>query len=71
MTPTIRPIEDADIPAVIALWHAAGVARPWNDPSTDIAFARRGPHGTVLVAEIEGSVAATAMVTVAAPTSMC
>ena len=61
MTPTIRPIEDADIPAVIALWHAAGVARPWNDPSTDIAFARRGPHGTVLVAEIEGSVAATAM----------
>ncbi len=61
MTPTIRPIEDADIPAVIALWHAAGVARPWNDPATDIAFARRGPHGTVLVAEIEGSVAATAM----------
>ncbi|SEP32149.1 hypothetical protein SAMN04487843_11151 [Methylobacterium sp. ap11] len=61
MTPTIRPIEDADIPAVIALWHAAGVARPWNDPATDIAFARRGPHGTVLVAEIDGSVAATAM----------
>lgn len=61
MTPTIRTIEDADVPAVIALWHAAGVARPWNDPATDIAFARRGPHGTVLVAEREGRIVASAM----------
>ncbi|GJD62765.1 GNAT family acetyltransferase [Methylobacterium frigidaeris] len=61
MTPTIREIEDADVPAVIALWHAAGVARPWNDPATDIAFARRGEHGTVLVAEVEGRVLASAM----------
>ena len=49
------------MPAVIALWHAAGVARPWNDPATDIAFARRGPHGTVLVAEIAGQVVASVM----------
>ncbi|KMO10610.1 GNAT family acetyltransferase [Methylobacterium platani] len=61
MMPTIRAIEDADVPAVIALWHAAGVARPWNDPATDIAFARRGPHGTVLVAEAEGRIVGTAM----------
>jgi len=61
MTPTIRAIEDADVPAVIDLWHAAGVARPWNDPATDIAFARRGPHGTVLVAEAEGRIVASAM----------
>jgi ribosomal protein S18 acetylase RimI-like enzyme len=61
MTPTIREIRDADVPAVIALWHAAGVARPWNDPATDIAFARRGPHGTVLVAEIAGQVVASVM----------
>ena len=61
MTPTIREIEDADVPAVIALWHEAGVARPWNDPATDIAFARRGPHGTVLVAEVEGRIVASAM----------
>ncbi len=61
MTPIIREIEDADVPALIALWHEAGVARPWNDPATDIAFARRGPHGTVLVAEIEGRIVASAM----------
>ncbi|GJD53207.1 Acetyltransferase YpeA [Methylobacterium crusticola] len=59
--PVIREIRDGDIPAAIALWHAAGVARPWNDPETDIAFARRGPHGTVLVAETGGRIAATAM----------
>jgi ribosomal protein S18 acetylase RimI-like enzyme len=60
--PTIRPIEDRDVAAVIALWHAAGVTRPWNDPSYDIAFARRGPHSTILVAEAAGAVAATVMV---------
>ncbi|KMO37812.1 acetyltransferase [Methylobacterium tarhaniae] len=61
MSPTIREIEEADVPAVIALWHEAGVARPWNDPATDIAFARREPHGTVLVAELDGRVVASAM----------
>lgn len=58
----IRPIADKDVAAVIALWHAAGVTRPWNDPERDIAFARRGPHSTVLVAESEGAIAAAAMV---------
>ncbi len=60
--PVIRPIADGDVAAVIALWHAAGVTRPWNDPAHDIAFARRGPHSTVLVAEIGGSIAAAVMV---------
>lgn len=58
----IRDIEDADILAVIALWQAAGVARPWNDPHSDIAFARRDAHSTVLVASQGGEVVATAMV---------
>ena len=60
--PTIRAVGDDDIGKVIALWHAAGVARPWNDPRKDIAFARRNAHSTLLVAEIEGEVVATAMV---------
>jgi ribosomal protein S18 acetylase RimI-like enzyme len=47
---------------VIALWNAAGVARPWNDPRKDIAFARRNPHSTILVTEMEGHVVATVMV---------
>ena len=62
LTPSIREIADADIEAVIALWHAAGVAKPWNDPLRDIAFARRDAHSTVLLAEIEGRVVASAMV---------
>jgi ribosomal protein S18 acetylase RimI-like enzyme len=57
----IREITDDDIPGAIALWHAAGVSRPWNDPATDIAFARRGPHSTILVALLENRVVATAM----------
>lgn len=60
--PLIRAIAEDDIPQVIALWHAAGVSRPWNDPATDIAFARRGPHSTILVAIADERVAATAMV---------
>jgi len=59
----IRPVADGDVAAVVALWKAAGVWRPWNDAERDIAFARRGPHSTVLVAEATGGgVAATAMV---------
>ena len=62
MEPMIRDIADGDVDAVIALWHASGIARPWNDPAKDIAFARRDGHSTVLVAEHEGRVVATAMV---------
>ena len=60
--PTIREIVDADIARVIALWHSAGVVRPWNDPAKDIAFARTEPHSTVLVACDGGELVATAMV---------
>ena len=58
----IRPIADSDVAAVIALWHAAKVTRAWNDPAHDIAFARRGPHSTVLVAEVDDAIAAAVMV---------
>lgn len=36
MTPTIRAFATADTDAVIALWHASGLTRPWNDPRRDI-----------------------------------
>jgi ribosomal protein S18 acetylase RimI-like enzyme len=58
----IRVIADADIPQVVALWHAAGITRPWNDPLQDIAFARRGPHSTILVACLASEIAGTVMV---------
>jgi ribosomal protein S18 acetylase RimI-like enzyme len=57
-----REIKDQDIQAVIALWTACGLTRPWNDPVTDIGFARRGPASAVLVWELEGKIAASVMV---------
>lgn len=33
----IRTFTLADQSAVIELWHAAGLTRPWNDPDRDIA----------------------------------
>lgn len=32
----IRPFEDADEAAVVALWQRAGLTRPCNDPAKDI-----------------------------------
>jgi ribosomal protein S18 acetylase RimI-like enzyme len=58
----VAPIADADIPAVIALWQACGLTRPWNDPASDIAQARRGPNSTVLIGRHSGALVATAMV---------
>lgn len=60
--PVIRAMTDDDTGQVVALWHASGVSRPWNDPLRDIAFARRHTQSTVLVAEHAGRVVATAMV---------
>ena len=58
----IAEIADGDIEAVIALWRACGLTRPWNDPASDIALAPRGPNATVLVGRADGAVVATAMV---------
>lgn len=32
----IRPFQPEDTDAVVALWEAAGLTRPWNDPRKDI-----------------------------------
>ncbi len=45
----IRPIEDADVAAVIELWTACGLVRPWNDPGADIARARAAPQSDIFV----------------------
>jgi ribosomal protein S18 acetylase RimI-like enzyme len=57
-----RDIADADIEAVVALWQACGLTRPWNDPYKDISFARAGAESTVLVGETDGALVASAMV---------
>lgn len=58
----INEITDADVEAVVALWDACGLTRPWNTPQADIAFARSCDHATVLVGRNAGAVVASAMV---------
>jgi ribosomal protein S18 acetylase RimI-like enzyme len=59
---SISPIRNADVETVIALWQRCGLTRPWNDPASDIAFARRGLNATILVGRAAGTIVATAMV---------
>lgn len=61
-TLTIRAIADGEEAAVIALWHACDLTRPWNDPARDLAFARSGPASDVLVGDLDGRIAASLMV---------
>ena len=61
-TLTVTAIIDGDIPDVIALWQRCGLTRPWNDPASDIALARRGEHSTVLVGRAGAQIVATVMV---------
>ena len=58
----ITDIADDDVTAIIALWQRCGLTRPWNDPASDIALARRGENSTVLVGRLGSHVVATAMV---------
>src|SRR5262245_53382405 len=58
----ISAITDADVPHVVALWQRCGLTRPWNDPSSDIAFARKGTNATILIGRANDAIVATAMV---------
>lgn len=62
MSPVIRVFEHADVDAVIALWRAAGLTRPWNDPYKDIERKRAVQPELFLVAvdgrELVGTVMA-------------
>ena len=61
-TLAIAEVADSDVEAVIALWQRCGLTRPWNDPASDIALARRNANSTILVGRTDGAVVATAMV---------
>lgn len=45
----IRPMQDGDIDAVVALWKECDLLRPWNDPHGDIARARAAPQSEIFV----------------------
>ena len=47
----IRAAIPADREATVALWEAAGLTRPWNDPRADFDLALATPDSTVILAE--------------------
>jgi ribosomal protein S18 acetylase RimI-like enzyme len=44
----IAPLGPDDIPALVALWEACGLTRPWNDPQRDAQLAIAGATSTIL-----------------------
>ncbi|MDO5288473.1 MAG: GNAT family acetyltransferase [Pseudomonadota bacterium] len=57
----LRPFRPADEAAVIALWQACGLTRPWNDPRQDIARKQTVQPELFLVMEEAGHIVASAM----------
>ncbi|WP_394789946.1 GNAT family acetyltransferase [Rhodoferax sp.] len=57
----IRTYQESDEAAVVALWQACGLTRPWNDPHKDIARKLQVQRELFLVGEVDGQVVATAM----------
>lgn len=57
----VRAFADADEQAVVGLWRAAGLTRPWNDPRRDIARKKLVQRELFLVAEEAGVVIGSAM----------
>jgi len=57
----IRPFLNGDEQAVIALWRACNLTRPWNDPARDIARKLKVNPELFLVGVMDGRVIATVM----------
>jgi ribosomal protein S18 acetylase RimI-like enzyme len=54
--------EPSDASAVVALWEACGLTRPWNDPIADYTLALDMPASTIFIAREEGRIVASVMV---------
>jgi ribosomal protein S18 acetylase RimI-like enzyme len=59
---TIAPIDDGDVADVIALWQRCGLTRPWNDPASDIALARKGENAAMLAGRDDSGIVASVLV---------
>jgi len=57
----IEPASAGDRAAVITLWQAAGLTRPWNDPGSDFDLALANPTSTILLAHDEAGLAGSVM----------
>lgn len=58
----IRPAEDYDEAAVVALWRSCGLVAPYNDASADFRFAKLNSCSDVLVGEDAEGIRASVMV---------
>jgi ribosomal protein S18 acetylase RimI-like enzyme len=58
----IRAFHPADQPAVVALWQACDLVRPWNDPQRDIARKLKMQPELFLVGQLDRRIVASAMV---------
>jgi ribosomal protein S18 acetylase RimI-like enzyme len=59
---TIAPIGDGDVADVIALWQRCGLTRPWNDPASDIALARKSENAAMLAGRDDSGIVASVLV---------
>ena len=57
----IRPFREDDTEAVVALWEACELTRPWNDPRKDIARKLTVQREWFLVAETDGAIVGSVM----------
>jgi len=62
MTLHIRDFREADRAALIALWGACALIRPWNDPNADIDRAVTSRDAAILVGTVDDLVVAGVMV---------
>lgn len=62
MAMILRDAAPADAPAVIALWEAAGLTRPWNDPMQDFERALAAADSTILILAKDDALVASVMV---------
>ena len=58
----LRPYRANDEATVIALWHACGLTRPWNNPQLDIARKLSTQPELFLVGMVDATLIATAMI---------
>ena len=59
---SIRSYQASDEEAVVSVWQACELTRPWNDPRRDIQRKLAGDTGPFLVAEADDGVVGTVMV---------
>ncbi len=58
----LRDAAPGDARAVIALWEAAGLTRPWNDPAQDFERALAAADSAILILAGDAAVVASVMV---------